>query len=65
MTEAVVRVLQGAELRRHSIQEVANVFRSTRNRGISGAWGSHYGTLAVTVTQPAARKIMWRAMVSD
>jgi len=65
MTEAVARVLQGAELLRHSSQEVADVFLSTRNPGLSGAWGSHYGTLAATVTQPAAKTIMQRAMVSD
>lgn len=64
MTEAVARVLQGAELLRHSTQDVADVFLSTRNPGISGAWGSHYGTLAVTVTQPTAKKIMDRARVA-
>ena len=63
MTEAVARVLQGAELLRHSTQEVADVFLGTRSPGASGAWGSHYGTLAQTVTQAAARKIMQRAMV--
>jgi putative acyl-CoA dehydrogenase len=65
MTEAVARVLQGAELLRHSTQEVTEVFLSTRNPGTAGSWGSHYGTLAVTVTQPVAKTIMQRAMVSD
>jgi putative acyl-CoA dehydrogenase len=65
MTEAVARVLQGAELLRHSTQEVNDVFLSTRNPGVSGAWGSHYGTLAVTVTQPLAKTVMERAIVSD
>jgi hypothetical protein len=37
----------------------------TRNPGVSGAWGSHYGTLAVVTTQPVAKNIMQRAMVSD
>lgn len=64
MTEAVARVLQGAELLRYSTQEVVDVFLGTRNPGISGAWGSHYGTLAVTVTQAAAKKIMDRARVA-
>lgn len=64
MTEAVARVLQGAELLRYSTQEVVDVFLGTRNPGISGAWGSHYGTLAATVTQAAAKKIMDRARVS-
>jgi putative acyl-CoA dehydrogenase len=65
MTEAVARVLQGAELLRHSSQEINDVFLSTRNPGVSGAWGSHYGTLATTVTQPVAKTVMERAMVSD
>lgn len=64
MTEAVARILQGAELIRHSTQEVADVFLGTRNPGIPGAWGSHFGTLDMTVTQPVAKKIMDRAMVS-
>ncbi|RJG01600.1 acyl-CoA dehydrogenase family protein [Noviherbaspirillum sedimenti] len=64
MTEAVARVLQGAELLRHSTQEVVDVFLSTRSPSVSGAWGSHYGTLAVTVTQAAAQKVMRRAMVA-
>jgi putative acyl-CoA dehydrogenase len=63
MTEAVARVLQGAELLRHSTQEVNDIFLSTRNPGVSGAWGSHYGTLAVTVTQSAAKSVMQRAIV--
>jgi len=63
MTEAVARVLQGAELIRHSSREVADVFLSTRSPG--GSWGSHYGTLAATVTQAAAQQIMRRAGVAD
>jgi putative acyl-CoA dehydrogenase len=39
------------------------VFLSTRGPGASGSWGSHYGTLATTVTQPVARKIVQRASV--
>lgn len=65
MTEAVARLLQAAELLRHSSQEVTDVFLSTRLPGLSGAWGSHYGTLAGNVTQPMAKAIMQRAMVSD
>ena len=64
MTEAVARLLQASELLRHSSQEVVDIFLSTRNPNVSGAWGSHYGTLAVTVTQAAARKVVKRAMVS-
>jgi len=65
MTEAVARVLQGAELLRHSSREVVDVFMTTRSPSVSGGWGSHYGTLASSVTQAAAQKIMRRAMVTD
>jgi putative acyl-CoA dehydrogenase len=65
LTEAVARLLQGAELLRHSTKEVTDVFLSTRIAGVSGAWGVHYGTLAVTVSQPMARTIMRRAMVAE
>lgn len=64
MTEAVARMLQGAELLRHSPQEVADVFLDTRAPGAPGAWGSHYGTLASPVGQSVARAIMRRAMVA-
>lgn len=63
MTEAVARVLQGAELLRHSTQDVVDVFLGTRGPTNSGAWGSHYGTLALTVDQASAHRIMGRAMV--
>ena len=65
MTEAVARALQGAELLRYSTGEVVDVFLGTRCPAGAGAWGSHYGTLAITVTQPVARKIVQRAMVTD
>ncbi|MBP2230905.1 putative acyl-CoA dehydrogenase [Azospirillum agricola] len=64
MTEAVARVLQGAELLRHSPREVVDVFLATRAPGAAGAWGAHYGTLALTVDQPMARTIVRRAMVA-
>jgi putative acyl-CoA dehydrogenase len=64
MTEAVARLLQGAELLKHSTPEVVDVFLDTRRPNISGAWGSHYGTLAATVTQADAQTIMQRAIVT-
>ncbi|KFG70579.1 acyl-CoA dehydrogenase family protein [Microvirga sp. BSC39] len=64
MTEAVARLLQGAELLRYSTQQVNDIFLGTRPPGVSGAWGSHYGTLAMTVTQFVAKIVMERAMVS-
>jgi putative acyl-CoA dehydrogenase len=65
MTEAIARVLQGAELLRYSTDEVADVFLNTRNPGTSGSWGVHYGTLGLAVTQSRAKKIMQRAMVAE
>jgi len=64
MTEAVARILQGAELLRHSTTEVVDLFLNTRSPAVSGAWGSHYGTLSAPVTQAAAKKVMHRAIVA-
>ena len=64
MTEALARVLQGAELMRYSSTEVSDLFLATRAPGTSGHWGSHYGTLAGGITHEAAGRIMRRAMVS-
>ena len=64
MTEAVARILQGAELLRHSTQEVADLFLATRNPGLNGAWGVHYGTLGEAVGSATASAVMRRAMVS-
>ncbi|MCA0422296.1 MAG: acyl-CoA dehydrogenase family protein, partial [Proteobacteria bacterium] len=61
MTEAVARLLQGAELLRYSTPEVIGTFLTTRT---PGAWGSHYGTLTAPMTQPVAKKIMQRAIVA-
>jgi putative acyl-CoA dehydrogenase len=63
MTEAVARLLQGAELLRHSTKDVVDVFLSTRTPNPSGTWGSHYGTLALTVDHATARSIVQRASV--
>jgi len=63
MTEAVARVLQGAELLRHSTQNVVDVFLTTRVPNGVGSWGSHYGTLAF-VNQAKAQTIMRRAVVA-
>ncbi|HLR77786.1 MAG TPA: acyl-CoA dehydrogenase family protein [Burkholderiaceae bacterium] len=64
-TEIIARTLQAAELMRHSPTEVADAFLGTRFPGISGTWGSHFGTMATTVSQADAQKIMRRAMVTD
>ena len=65
MTEAVARLLQGAELLRHSPQEVVDIFLGTRVPNGSGSWGSHYGTLAFTVDHAKARTVMQRAVVAS
>ena len=64
MTEAVARLLQGAELLRHSTQDVVDIFLGTRVPNGSGSWGSHYGTLTFTVDQAKAQKVMRRAVVA-
>jgi putative acyl-CoA dehydrogenase len=61
MTEAVARLIQGAELMRHSSQEVADVFLNTRVPGISRAWGSNFGTLGLSTDQASAARILKRA----
>ena len=65
MTETVARLLQASELLRHSSREVIDIFMSTRNPQVSGAWGSHYGTLASAGAQAAASKVVRRAMVGQ
>ena len=64
MTESVARLLQGAELLRHSTQDVVDIFLATRAPNGSGSWGSHYGTLAFTVDHAKAQKVMRRAVVA-
>ncbi|MGH8515856.1 MAG: acyl-CoA dehydrogenase family protein [Panacagrimonas sp.] len=65
MTEAVARMLQGAELVRYSSPEVIDLFLNSRGPDNSGAWGSHYGTLSSRATPESARKIVRRARVDD
>jgi putative acyl-CoA dehydrogenase len=63
MTEAVARVIQGAELMRHSSPHgVVDAFLDSRTSAADGAWGSHYGTLT-TVPAAVARSIVQRARV--
>ncbi len=63
MTEAIARVLQGAELLRHSPAEVGDAFLATRSGAIGSGWGVHYGTWQNAGSQPAARRIVQRAAV--
>lgn len=64
MTEAVARLLQGAELLRHSVPEVIDVFLATRAASTPGSWGSHYGTLAGEIRSATTKAITERAHVS-
>lgn len=63
MTEAVARLLQAAELLRYSTPEVVTTFLTTRCPGVSGAWGSMFGTLGPTLDQATADRIVERADV--
>lgn len=64
MTEAVARLLQGAELLRHSPPDVAETFLATRSPGGGGSWGSHYGTMGSAVGRGTALEIVRRATVT-
>lgn len=61
MTEAMVRVIQGAELLRYSSTEVIDVFMGSRTPQGLGHWGVHYGTLGFSISSLAAKKIIERA----
>ena len=63
MTEAVARALQGAELMRHSAPEVVSAFLATRCAGVTGAWGSMFGTMGPTLGKATADRIVERADV--
>jgi len=63
MTEAIARLLQGAELMRHSTQEVVDVFLGARCPRTSGKWGLHYGTLDSIIGYATARSIVQRASI--
>lgn len=64
MTEAVARALQGAELMRHSSPEAVAAFLTTRCPGVSGAWGSMFGTMGSTIDAKTAHRIVERADVA-
>ena len=63
MTEAVARVLQGAELMRYSTKDVVDAFLSTRCPRVSGAWGVMFGTMGPTIGKAQADRIVERASV--
>jgi len=63
MTEAVARVLQAAELMRHSTADIASTFLTTRCPSVTGAWGSMFGTMGLTIGKATADRIVERANV--
>ena len=64
MTECVARALQAAELMRYSTPEVVGAFLDTRSPSVTGAWGSMFGTMGLTLGRATADRIVERANVA-
>lgn len=68
MTEAIARMLQGAELLRHSTPDVVSIFLASRTPAAGSAWGCHFGTLAggagVAIQRSQAAAVVRRAIVA-
>ncbi|MEO7031276.1 MAG: acyl-CoA dehydrogenase family protein [Herbaspirillum sp.] len=62
-SEAMARALQGAELIRHSTQDVTEAFIATRLAGQVGSWGSMFGTMTTGTDLAQARRIVKHANV--
>ena len=62
-SEAIARLLQGAELLKHSTPEVVDVFMKSRLGGPSHHWGVMFGTLGPGVNQRQADRIVERSRV--
>ena len=62
-TEAMARALQGAELIRHSTQDTSDAFLSSRLSGLTGSWGSMFGTMGIGPDIAQAHRIVNRARV--
>ena len=62
-TEAMARALQGAELIHHSTQDTSDAFISSRLSGLSGSWGSMFGTMGMGSDIAQAHRIVRRARV--
>ncbi len=65
VTEAIARLLQGAELLRHSTFDVVDVFLNTRLGGHASHSGVMFGTLAANVYRTQANSIVERSMISE
>ena len=62
-SEAIARLVQGAELLRHSTPEVVDAFMHTRLGGNGTHWGTLLGTLGPATRAAQARAIVDRAQV--
>jgi len=63
-SEAIARAVQGAELLRHSTEEVIDVFMSTRLGGGSNLPGAMFGSIGGAISKAQADRIVERARVS-
>ncbi|SDE70408.1 putative acyl-CoA dehydrogenase [Variovorax sp. CF079] len=62
-SEALARAIQGAELLRHSTDEVIDGFLVTRLAGSGHGWGTLFGTMGSAVSRTQADAIVDRAHV--
>lgn len=62
-SEGIARALQGAELLRHSTDDVIEAFMATRLGGAAGSWGVMFGTMGPAVSKAQADRIVERAQV--
>jgi putative acyl-CoA dehydrogenase len=63
-SEAIARAIQGAELLKHSSDDVIEAFMSTRLGGLTNHWGVMFGTMGVTIEKTKADRIVERAQVT-
>lgn len=62
-SEAIARLLQGAQLLKHSTPDVIDVFMKSRLGGPGNSWGVMFGTLGPGVNQSQADRIVERSRV--
>ncbi|RYX95868.1 MAG: acyl-CoA dehydrogenase [Comamonadaceae bacterium] len=65
LAEAMARAVQGAELLRHSTDDVVDVFMATRLGAPAGGWGAMFGSLGMAVSQDMAARIVARASLAS
>jgi putative acyl-CoA dehydrogenase len=64
MVAAVARLVQAAELLRHSAPEISSAFLNVREPNALGAWGQHCGTAAAQLADSDLRQIVQRAQTN-